>query len=299
MTSRWSDWMRSWVTLSTLLLAVQAHAARPQAAPSGRRHEQFELESRVFSNTRTIRVVLPKGYDDSGSRRYPVLYLNDGFAVFHGWDVEGAVARLETESGARIIVVGIDNAASIPGGTSADRAREYLPWVDDSDEPPLVEVWGGRYPDFLVEEVLPAVESRYRASAKPRERGLGGASYGGLAALYAAIHSPGVFGRLLLESVPLYVGDFRIVEEASRFDSGIARVWIAVGGRETGDPEIDARVPDDARRLREAIRAAAPDAEVRVVVDPEGRHETASWGRRLPEALKFLYHPESTGATGR
>ncbi|MCM2313277.1 MAG: alpha/beta hydrolase-fold protein, partial [Steroidobacteraceae bacterium] len=42
------------------------------------------LDSKVFGNSRTIRVLLPPGYDAPGnqSRRYPVLYLLDGQNLF-------------------------------------------------------------------------------------------------------------------------------------------------------------------------------------------------------------------------
>lgn len=42
------------------------------------------LRSTIFGNERTIRVLLPPGYDDKANaqRRYPVLYLLDGQNVF-------------------------------------------------------------------------------------------------------------------------------------------------------------------------------------------------------------------------
>src|SRR5512136_1615537 len=42
------------------------------------------LRSRIFGNTRTIRVLVPPGYDapENRGRRYPVLYLLDGQNLF-------------------------------------------------------------------------------------------------------------------------------------------------------------------------------------------------------------------------
>lgn len=276
-----------------LLPACLAGATLGEAA-SPPRVERLELRSRVFANTRTIRVLLPAGYDEHGRERYPVLYLNDGYAVFHGWDVRAAAARLAAATPVRIIVVGIDNAASIPGGTASDRARELLPWPDATNEPPVPVVQGDRYPEFLVGEVLPAVERRYRTAPGPSGRGLGGASYGALAALYAAAHRPGVFGRLLIESAPLFVADFRILGEISRAPSWPGLTSIGVGARETGDPRFDARIEANAERLRAAIAAADPAARVRVYVEPGASHETAAWRRRLPAALRWLYAPPAS-----
>jgi enterochelin esterase-like enzyme len=82
------------------------------------------LTSRVFGNTRMLRVWLPPGYDNpaNAARRYPVLYLNDGqnlfdpaTNVFHPreWHVDETVTTL-IASGAipPMIVVGIDNAGA-------------------------------------------------------------------------------------------------------------------------------------------------------------------------------------------
>ncbi|RPJ53288.1 MAG: hypothetical protein EHM24_33090, partial [Acidobacteria bacterium] len=78
------------------------------------------LASKVFENTRTIRVYLPPGYDSSqaAGTRYPVLYMNDGFAVFaeRSWDAPRQLDELIGAGAVRpLILVGIDNAASIPG----------------------------------------------------------------------------------------------------------------------------------------------------------------------------------------
>jgi predicted alpha/beta superfamily hydrolase len=42
-------------------------------------HETFTLTSKVFDNTRTVRVFLPPGYNDAANRerRYPVLYIKE------------------------------------------------------------------------------------------------------------------------------------------------------------------------------------------------------------------------------
>jgi enterochelin esterase-like enzyme len=88
-----------------------------------------EISSRVFGNTRLLRVWLPPDYDGWGAVRYPVFYLNDGqnlfdpataFAGVH-WQVGETATRLIAEQKIRsLIIVGIDNTKS--------RAREYIPY---------------------------------------------------------------------------------------------------------------------------------------------------------------------------
>src|ERR1700733_13703094 len=91
-----------------------------------------EFRSRIFRNTRFLRVWLPPGYDDAenAGRRYPVLYLNDGKNLFEGGralagiegQVDEAADRLIREGAVPpLIIVGMDN-------TGKERIREYMPY---------------------------------------------------------------------------------------------------------------------------------------------------------------------------
>src|SRR5580693_7565585 len=78
-----------------------------------------EFRSRIFRNTRYLRVWLPPGYDDAqnASRTYPVFYLNDGQNLFEAisafggveWGVDETADRLIRQGAVPpMIVVGID-----------------------------------------------------------------------------------------------------------------------------------------------------------------------------------------------
>jgi len=56
---------------------------------------------------------------------------------------------------------------------------------------------GDRYARFLIEEILPEVETHYRLSKDPNDYALAGSSSGGIAALNAAWNRPDVFRRVL------------------------------------------------------------------------------------------------------
>ena len=62
--------------------AAPSPAIRASGATGDLRLHTFQ--SRVFRNTRFLRVWLPPGYDDAknSGRHYPVLYLNDGQNLF-------------------------------------------------------------------------------------------------------------------------------------------------------------------------------------------------------------------------
>ena len=192
--------------------------------------------SRQLRNTRTIRVLVPPGYDapENEARRYPALYLNDGQNLFErtshfpptDWRAAETVERLSVAGAIPpLLVVGIDN-----GGKR--RNREYMPYPDPGLRIERAE--GRRYPAFLVEELLPWVEARYRVAADEEGRGLGGSSLGGAIALYTAMTRPGVFGRLLLESPSLFIARQKLLEDSLQVARWPRKVLLGMGTDETG-----------------------------------------------------------------
>lgn len=253
------------------------------------------LESRIFGNTRTIRVLLPPGYDAPGneSRRYPVLYMLDGQNLFDAclsdvshqeWGVDETVYRLVAEKKIPpLIVVGVDHAGK-------HRAHEYLPYKDFVGGPDMDEPAGKRFPDFLTSEVMPLVDGRYRTLQGQPNTGIGGSSYGGVASLYALLAKPGHFGYGLIESPTLWVGMGQPVRDTDPLIAMPARVFMAFGGKEAGDPAVSDKMIGLVRRVEANFRAAGyDDSNIRVVIEPEALHSEPAWAARLPGALTFLF----------
>lgn len=276
----------------------------PQQDMASPNIEILELKSAVFSNTRAIRILLPPGYRDpeNATRTYPVLYLNDGIMAFRpaAINVEEAVHGLIKRGEIPpLIVVGIDNGASAKESKDPrvdHRANEFLPYPDVGFAPNQLyaanppQPQGMRYPEFVVGEVMPLVESRFRIARGPANTGIGGFSYGGVAALHTALARADVFGKLLLESTPLWIGpDLQLLKAA-----GTARRWPGVvtignGSAESPDAEINAEGRREVEVLRKAIVAASPGTRLRVFTGEGDVHEPAAWRRRLPGSIKFLF----------
>ena len=147
------------VSCIALLLCGWTATAQPQAPGDV---EILTLHSKIFGNTRSLRVWLPPQYRDpkQPDRKYPVFYFTDGVAVFHGRELDRVAAKLIRDREIPpTIFVGIDNAGSTlesknPG---SDRANEYLPYPDEFLNPPLPHPQGKLFPSFLEEEVRPLV----------------------------------------------------------------------------------------------------------------------------------------------
>ena len=255
-----------------------------------------EFRSDIFANTRTVRVLLPPGYEDPrhAAQRFAVLYLNDGQNLFDAstsmfnpveWQVDETVSRLAASNRiAPLIVVGIDNAGK------RERPAEYLPYPDEYLRPSVPSPYGRKYPDFLVDEVMPFINRTYRTRTGPESTGVGGSSYGAVAALYTVMKRPGVFGRLLLESPSLYISREQLLKDCDGVRQWPRRVYVGIGTSETGDEAGDREAVSLVRRFGEKLaKAGKRGKSLHVVVEEGGMHLESAWARRLPRALEFLY----------
>lgn len=243
--------------------------------------------------TRDLIVWLPPGYDDAANatRRYPVLYLNDGQNVFEKlpmipdeWHADETAAKLIASGDIEpLIIVGI------PHGGAA-RAIEYVPTpVFDN-----TVARGDEYTNFLVNEVVPRVDRSLRTKPGAENRAIGGSSLGGLISLYAGSRHPEVFGKVLAESSSLAI---RGTSMSSLFDSVKAwptRVYVGVGTRELANRPADS---DENRSYVQASRdlvsviETAGAGRTKLVVETDANHTESAWAKRLPEALKYLFPP--------
>lgn len=251
-----------------------------------------EFQSRIFNNKRMLRVWLPPAYDapENKGRHYPIFYLNDGqnlfdrAAAFVGveWQVDETADRLIRQNQVpALIIVGIDHGQK-------DRAREFLAYR--SMNPPVLRPQGKRYPEFLLNEVMPFLYLRYRIARGPENTGLGGSSLGAIVSLYTVIDRPGIFGRLLLESPSLFVCNRRMLKYSHAFRQWPERIFLAMGTKEAGREDKDKQVVEDARELERILRRGGlRDDRLRVKIDEGATHSESEWAKRFPEALTFLF----------
>ena len=248
------------------------------------------IDSQYLQGTRRITVLRPRRRY-GGGEPYPVLYLNDGQNLFDpasafggvAWNVQDAVNRLVRRRAIPpLIVVGIDH-----GG--AQRGREYLP-IEDDRNPDAREPIGRRYAEFVTREVMPFVERTYPVARGAANTGFGGSSYGAIAALYTSLVNPGTFGRLLIESPSLYVGNRYVLRKARSATRWPARIYLGVGTAETNRADWNEETVANVRKLEGFLRGTGfGPRRLKVVVEEGARHSEEAWARRLPAALAFLF----------
>jgi predicted alpha/beta superfamily hydrolase len=231
-----------------------------------------------LDNRRDVLVQLPPSYQQS-DRTYPVLYMHDGQNLFDpatsyagDWRL-GKVMAAAARQGVEAIVVGIPNMGP-------QRLTEYSPFVD----PIQGGGAGDRYLDFLVETLKPAIDLRFRSRPGRANTGIAGSSMGGLLSLYGFFRAASVFGFAGVLSPSLWFAGgaiFSVVESAAYVPG---RLYLDIGALE--GPEHVTR----ARRMRDLVLAKGyrRGRDLRWMESRCGRHDEASWGRRLSRALPFL-----------
>jgi len=137
---------------------------------------------------RNVLVYLPAGYGDNDQRTYPVLwslpaYTSSGPAQVawrnHGENLPQRLDRLIASQAMPPAIVVMPDSFTALGG------NQFV------DSPAL-----GHYASYLVEELVPEVDGRFRTIARPAGRGVFGKSSGGFGGLHLATRYPGVFGAV-------------------------------------------------------------------------------------------------------
>jgi predicted alpha/beta superfamily hydrolase len=147
---------------------------------------------------------------------------------------------------------------------------------------------GGRgavYGRFVVEHLKPLIDRRFRTLPGAGSTGLGGSSLGGLITLYMGLQYPDVFGKLLMVSPSVWWDDRWILTEVHNYTGPKhQRIWLDIGLDEDEDAVSDVRTLYDA-----LITAGWPTDRLRFMEVPGGLHNERSWGKRVPEMLKYLF----------
>lgn len=220
--------------LSLLLLlfgiATDAYSAQPASYPpvtiAG--SEMRTMISISTGRSYNLYIRKPADYNKGTQSKYPVLYLLDG-----QWDfklLDSVVGGLVYDKWMPdVVVVGITYSGDHPD-YDVLRAMDYTPTpgaASGSGE-------GPRFLNFLKAELIPFIETNYRAD--PARRILGGHSLGGLFTLYAMFTDPSLFWGYLAGSPAIPWDDGFLVRQEAAFAKNRSdlpvRLFYGVGGAE-------------------------------------------------------------------
>jgi S-formylglutathione hydrolase len=143
------------------------------------------------SPDRDVAVYLPPGYNTTGERRYPVVYLLHGFTddVDHWWGVKPhfvnvpQVANKAFAAGVKEMILVMPDAFTRYQGSMYSNS-----------------VTTGDWEDYVAKELVEYIDSHYRTIVHASGRGLAGHSMGGYGALRIGMKHPGIYSSLYLMS---------------------------------------------------------------------------------------------------
>ena len=259
-----------------------------------KRHRAFP--STILGNRRDVLVYLPRSYRHFSRQRYPVLYLQDGQNVFDAatafagieWGVDETAERLIHKKLIEpLIIVAIAHMGE-------DRIHEYTPTrgVIDARAKRKKRSRGlaRLYGHFLIDELKPYIDRKYRTKREPEFTGLGGSSLGGLVTLAIGILYPHAFNRLMVMSPSIWWDEFAIYRLVDSIGHKLPlKIWLDTGTAEPGweqARELRNRLVEKGWKLRD---------DFQYMEAQRADHSEAAWAARVEPALCFLFSPNTRG----
>jgi predicted alpha/beta superfamily hydrolase len=229
-----------------------------------------------LNRTGRIWLYLPKGYETSG-KKYAVLYMHDGQNLFDNatsfageWGIDEAMDSIKNAC----IVVGIDN-----GGTK--RMNEYNP----NDTKQFGKGEGKAYLAFIVNNLKPFIDKKYRTLPDKQHTWMAGSSMGGLISFYGGLYYPNVFGALGVFSPSFWLAPqikMQVQQLAKKAEHGHQKYYFYVGGAE------DTIMVTGMRAVAAEMKKTARPAMISVV-NPVGKHNEATWGKVFPAFYTWIF----------
>jgi enterochelin esterase family protein len=240
--------------------------------------DKHTIRSGIQQLERTLWVYAPPGYRPDGPS-HSVLVLFDG---------EG---HLTGQSATRTTLDNLMAASRIPPTVAVLVSNVERRRLQDLVANP-------EFADSMANEVVPWVRAHYNVSREAARTVVGGASAGGLAALYMALRHPGTFGNVVSQSGAVWWSPEQGIASRDTTTEGnwIARQFLAAPKRrvrfylDAGTFEWDSEggggdVLEASRHLRDVLLAKGYEVHYQQFV---GGHDGASWRGTLADGLIAL-----------
>jgi enterochelin esterase-like enzyme len=269
--------------LAVALASALPNAAHAQSTTITGAVFDTSLYSPILGRDMPYRVYLPPAYLQDDARRFPVLYMLHGAG---GNYTEWSDSYLP-EQADRMIVAG-EIPPMILVMPDGGGQTYWANWSDD----------GPRWADYVVEDVVPTIDTRYRTLPVRTSRAIGGLSMGGMGALDLAFQHPDVFGvvgghspsvRLQPDPALWFLADQNFWDNnpiwLAQHQSGLEalQIWLDAGTDDVWLPNI------------EAVRDALVEQNLHVSWHNfPGPHEAEYWIEHVPDYLQF-YGNETRG----
>jgi hypothetical protein len=172
---------------------------------------------------RPLWVYVPPGYDDDLDRRYPSVYVLQGYS--------GHLAMWQNRSAFRLTYPEMADDLFATGAAPPCIVVYVDAWTAYGGSQFVDSPGTGRYHSYLCEDVVAFVDARYRTLEAARHRGVQGHSSGGFGAMVSAMLRPDLFGALASHAGDAlyeycYIPEFaKAVRHLRDYDGAIEAWW--------------------------------------------------------------------------
>lgn len=237
--------------------------------------------SNITKAWRHANVYTPPGYDTQTDKRYPVLYLQHGSGEDEtGWSTQGKMNfildnLIAAKQAAPMIVVMDRGYATDPTQPAANSAGGFMA--------------GNVFPEVLVKEVIPMVDTKFRTLANRDQRAMAGLSMGGFQTFQTTMtnldkfaYIGGFSGAAFMppgtEITKMYNGVFA---DANAFNQKVKVLYLSIG---TTEPE---RMQTTVNSFHQALEKAG----IKHVYyqSPGTAHEWQTWRRSLKQFAGLIF----------
>ena len=246
---------------------------RDEIVGTARLHKN--MHSHHLDDKRSVIVWLPPGYKRlrNAHKTYPVLYMHDGQNIidpktsFAGkdWRVDETVSKLvKSRKMKEIIVVGIYNSPA--------RLEEY----SDSEK-------GKKYLKFIVNELKPFIDSKYRTMPEREHTAIMGSSMGGLISFIAGWRYSDVFSMAGCMSSSFYHDNEKIFDMISENSGPKKRVKFYI------DHGEDGLIRGQKMYVKLTELGYVIGRDMDYFYAPNAEHTESAWADRLARPLLFFF----------
>lgn len=228
--------------------------------------------TKLLEHEPLVTVYTPPDYDENPEKRYPVLYLlhgNNDTPV--GWTMVGKANfiadNLIAEGKIEPMIIVMPFGHAVPYSSSSEQRAGNT----------------ALFEKYLLSEVIPMVEERYRVRTERKSRAIAGLSMGGMQSttiglgnldLFSAI---GAFSGVAREEIAAQIPE--VFSDADKTNRELDILWIACGRQDTNALQRSHAFVD-------LLKKHGVDYEFVVT---EGFHNYAAWQRYLATLLPLLF----------
>lgn len=243
--------------------------------------EKFNVTITPFDLTRTIHVYLPNNYYSS-NEDYPVMYMFDGHNLFDDQDAtygkSWGLKEFMDQYDKPLIIIGIEC-----NHEGYQRLNEYCPYKLQKGFFGPIDGCGKELMDWVIGELKPLVDKKYRTYPFRECTGIAGSSMGGLMALYTVIKYNNYFSKAACLSPSISICKNELKQELKVINPD-TKIYFSFG---TNEVQSVTKMTNDLQEFVDYLDKQGASGYLNVVNN--GNHNEASWEKENAVYLNYLW----------